>query len=169
MKRDTSDLMWIGLWIISMVLALVWLTISVYMGVKFDRNIGGHLKRAADASDWSTAMSELDTSIKGMENAGLTKGYTSLVYQTPNEDIGFWYNNIKTANDRLHHTTMMTAQAEDMALIKLRQVLLDKTDRGELITKPRGIARYPLNFPIAILGWISILLFIISSSVLRSR
>lgn len=32
--------------------------------------------------------------VTNMEDRGYTKGYTSILYETPDEDIGFWHENM---------------------------------------------------------------------------
>lgn len=132
---------------------VLWFLSRAYFGVQFDRNIGGHLKRAADANSIELSVEEVDVALKAIEQEGLTKGYTSLVYTTPDEDVGFWYKNIKTCSTQLHSLPPTASQGEkDMVLLKLRQTLLDHTQQGERVTAPHGISVYPNNWTWMIAG-----------------
>lgn len=131
----------------------LWLAAREFCEISFDRDIGGHLKRAADANSVELAVGEIDTGIKQMEHRRLTSGYTSLLYQTPDEDIGFWYTNIKICSTQLHALPPTSTQGEkDMVLLKLRQTLLDHTGHGEKVTAPMGISIAPYNWIWFILG-----------------
>ena len=65
--------------------------------ISFDRNCTGYLKRAADANTIPMASKELGMAIKYLDDHNLTKGYTSIFYTTPDEDIEFFYNNLKAS------------------------------------------------------------------------
>lgn len=123
----------------------------VMLSISFETEIGGHLKRAADSNQPETALKELDTALRGMDRRGFDtctpgKCFTSIIYRTPDEDIGFWYQNIKSARDDLR---ALPRDADQLmisnSLMKLRETLLDNTDSGDEVTLPRGISRYPNN------------------------
>ena len=102
------------------------------------------------------AKKELAVALNYMESNNLKSGYTSVIYQTPDEDIGFWYNNILASHDELSKVTEETTQLErSNLLIKLRETLLDKGESSESITCPDGISVYPHNTLYAILTTIS--------------
>ena len=69
----------------------VWGTIRTVKSIVFNIECNGHLKRAADASTIELAKQELTTAITYLEKKDITTGYTSILYKTPDEDIGFWY------------------------------------------------------------------------------
>lgn len=140
-------------------------TIRVVNDINFDRNCEGYLKRAADANTVSQASKELSVALNYMEKNGLTQGYTSVLYTTPDEDIEFWYNNIKSAATELEKVTEETTQLERTnILMKLRETLLDSGDNGKgSVTVPSGISIYPYNTFFALFGSISLILFIVGS------
>lgn len=123
-------------------------TIGTYigMGIVFNVNCSGHLKRAADANTIEIAKTELDIALEYLEQEGLTEGYTSVLYKTPDEDISFWYSNLKAASVELGNISADASTLETSnALMKLRETLLDKGEKSEHITAPAGISRYPYN------------------------
>lgn len=145
-------------------LFVVFLFFRMVAGVQFDRQCGGHLKRAADANTVELAKQELQFSLDYLEREQMTSGYTSLLYQTPNEDIGFWYGNLKASMAELNQITPESSLLEKSnVLLKLRETLLDGGKNGESLTAPAGIAVYPYNWVfclglvipglLAALGW----------------
>lgn len=145
----------ISIWGISLFLTSI-LSTLIFMGVlgvKLNQNCLGHLKRAADASTIETAELELGIALDYLEKENLTSGYTSILWKTPDEDIKFWYNNIKASKNELISLPKNSSNMEKSnMLIKLRETLLDHGDKGsESITCPDGLSRYPNNSIFAIL------------------
>jgi hypothetical protein len=133
-------------------------TTRIVSNIHFDQNCGGHLKRAADANTIELAKEELAISLAYMERENLTSGYTSVIYKTPDEDIGFWYKNILASHDELFNLSPdATSLEKSNMLIKLRETLLDKGERSEDITCPDGIGVYPFNTLYAVIIFISTL------------
>jgi len=125
---------------------LIFLGVRQIMDIQFNRNCEGYLKRAADANTVELAKSQLQIAVSYIERSSLTEGYTSVIYRTPDEDIGFWYNNLRGSLDSL---ISMKADATDLEksnmLIKLRETLLDHGEKGVHVTCPEGISIYPYN------------------------
>jgi len=145
---------------------LVWSTLRTVNDISFNKNCEGYLKRAADANTVSQAKTELERAIKYMEENGLTHGYTSLVYKTPDEDVEFWYNNIKSAKTELEKVTDKTTPLERTnMLMKLRETLLDGEGGKNSVTVPPGISLYPNNV-IYFLGGLLSLFALVGSCVL---
>ena len=133
------------------------LLFRLYSNIIFDRELSGHLKRAADANTIELALTELQTSLKYIEKNNLTSGYTSILYQTPDEDLGFWYENLKASAQELEKSKNGSLLEKTNVLLKLRESLMDEGDKGSSITSPEGISIYPYNGIIAILFLISLL------------
>lgn len=117
----------------------------VYKKVVFDIECRGHLKRAADANTVELAKQELEVAIAHLKANNATNGYTSVLYKTPDEDIGFWYQNL---NSSLEELKKLPADASSLEksnmLIKLRETLLDE-GQGTSVTAPKGMSVYPHN------------------------
>ena len=118
------------------------------------RDCLGHLKRAADANSVELAQQELNVAIDYMDEHHLNEGgYTSVLYTTPDEDIGFWYDNITACKKDLDTLPKDATQLErSNVLIKLRETLIDHGPSGDELTYPEGLAWYPYNAQLAILN-----------------
>ncbi len=152
-KKGRLALIVIG--IIFLVLFIIWAVVRIYLGIQFDRHLTGHLKRAADANTIELAIQEMKTAIDYMEKHDLTQGYTSVLYTTPDEDIGFWYTNLKQSLQELYTIKPdATPLEKSNVLMKLRETLLDE-GKSISVTEPEGISIYPLNTIFFFWGWLS--------------
>ena len=131
---------------------LLFLPLAIVLGyyafvhIQFNRNCGGHLKRAGDANTVALAMQELQIAIDYLDANKITEGYTSVVYRTPDEDVGFWYTNLKASLGELKAVSPGASQYErSNVLMKLRETLLDSGASGVEITMPSGISVFPHN------------------------
>ena len=133
--------------LLGIVLLLIWGGVRVVSYIQFDRNCEGYLKRAADANNITLARGELAKALKYMESHELTNGYTSILYTTPDEDVEFWYINIKSAYEQLLKLDpeAVSDLEESNILMKLRETLCDNGKDGSSITVPSGISIYPYN------------------------
>ena len=126
-------------------LVIAWVVTITVNSIVFDRNCEGYLKRAGDANTVQLAAENLAIAVKYAETEGLTSGYTSGVYRTPDEDVGFWYKNLKASLDELRLIKPDTSRLEQTnALMKLRETLLDE-GQSTSVTLPHGISRFPNN------------------------
>jgi len=145
---------------------LLWGGARIILDIKFGIDCGGHIKRAADSNTVEIATQEMETVITYLEREEMTEGYTSVLYRTPDEDVGFWYSNLKSSLTELEKVNQETTQLErSNILLKLRETLLDHGTSGEEITEPEGISVFPNNVGFAIFGIVS-LIFLIGGAVL---
>jgi hypothetical protein len=129
--------------------------VRAYKDIVFDRGAEGYLKRAADANSVDLAKNELDIAIKYAESNALTSGYTSVLYRTPDEDVGFWYRNLKVSQSELQSLPdNATPLEKSNMLMKLRETLLDSGEKKVHVTLPSGISVFPNNTAYAI--WLTI-------------
>jgi hypothetical protein len=153
---------WLILTIIFFLIFAAWAGTRFVQGVQLKREVTGHLKLAADANTIPLAKRELEIAVRHLEKSSFTSGYTSIVYNTPDEDIGFWYENLSSALKELETTPPDVGRLEaSNALIKLRETLLDSSSEGSSVTSPDGFSIYPYNMAFAIWGWVSGVLFCI--------
>lgn len=114
--------------------------------VQLTQNCTGYLKRAADAGNVETAKAQLSKAIHYLEENDMTHGYTSIFYKTPDEDVEFWYKNLKSSEAELMKVDSSTSALEKTNLLmKLRETLLDNGSDGTDLTYPDGLAMYPQN------------------------
>ena len=97
------------------------------------------------------------------EKNGLTEGTVSIFLKDPANDIGFWYQNMKTAYVELENLPEeATALEKSNVLMKVKESLTGNNKNGQFVRHPSGISIYPYN--IAYFWWcaISAILAIIS-------
>lgn len=136
------------------------ITVRIVKSVSINQNCTGYLKLAADANTVETAKEQLQKSIHYLESNKLTDGYTSVLWKTPDEDVGFWYKNLKASEKELMKVDSTTTSMEKTNLLmKLRETLLDNGEKGTNITVPDGLSVYPNNLIWGILSWLALLSF----------
>jgi len=129
------------------------------MSIQFDQNCGGYLKQAADANTVELAKQRIDIAVKYMEDKHLTDGYTSVLWRTEGDNVGYWYNNVKACQKELTECQDGSQLEKSNVLMKVRESLTDDGEKGTELTLPKGISRYPNNAIIGVLFWISALIF----------
>ena len=147
---------------------LVFAGLRTYCQITFGIDCGGHMERAGSANSIELAQQEMETVVKYADVNHMTSGYTSIIYNTPSEDVGFWYNNMKASLDELRRVKPTTAELEKSnMLIKLRESLLHHTKEGTHITVPDGISRFPHNTAFCFFGSISCLMALVGVILIR--
>ncbi len=140
---------------------LGWAGVRIKERITFEQNVEGHLKRASDANTINLAEKELAGAIAYLEKIGMTSGYTSVLWKTPDEDIGFWYQNLKASLEELHMVPKEATQLEKSnILIKLRETLVDHGEGGVEVTAPHGASIFPNNTMYFWWGVIGLVFFI---------
>ena len=109
---------------------------------QFDNNCAVYIDRAANASSVEMAKEELGKAIKYAEDNNLTSGIVSIFLKRPQNDIGYWYKNMKTAYEELENLAEDATPLEKTnVLMKLRESLTDNS----YVICPEGISIYPNN------------------------
>lgn len=127
-----------------LILSLLIIGFRVLNTIKFRYNCTEYIERAADANTVESASKELGVAIKYLEENNITKGYTSVMFDSPKDDVGFWYNNLKSCEKDLidiSNDTTSTMLEKSNVLLRLRETLLD----GKGVSVPQGVSRYPNN------------------------
>lgn len=150
MKKVVLYLFWIPSFI-----CFIWF---IVLNIKFDKDCAGYLEQVANANSNELALKSIDKAIKFIEENELTEGYTSILYRTESDNVGFWYENIKSCQKELSESLDSSQLEKSNILLKVRESLM--TNKGELII-PRGITRYPHNTGYSIFFTISIIMLII--------
>lgn len=131
------------------------------------QNCTGYLKCASDASTTELALRELDKAIEYLERNELTEGYTSILWKTQDENVGFWYQNLKECQNELRKVDSKTSQLEKTNLLmKLRETLTDNDENGTSLTVPKGLSRHPHNIIWGLIQSIGYVLIYIPSVIL---
>ena len=145
------------------IISLIVPSIMLVKSIQFDQNCGGFIKQCADASSIELALDRLNIAIDYVEKNNLTTGYTSAFWKTEDENLEFWYQNLKTCQKELTEATQSTDQLlQTNVLMKVRETLLDDGKEGVELTIPGGIHVFPDNLLYTILFIISAILFFIS-------
>ena len=119
--------------------------ITIITSIKFNQDCGGYLKQVADANSVELALQRLDKAIDYVEKNNLTSGYTSIFYKTEDDNIEFWYQNLKTCRNELNNCLESSQFEKTNVLMKVRESLTDVGEKGTVLTLPKGISRYPSN------------------------
>jgi hypothetical protein len=112
--------------------------------VVFKQNVTGYLKRAADANTIELAEIELSRVIRYLEEQELTTGNTSIFWDTPDNEIDFWYQNLKASQKELQNLDSDSPLERTNVLMKLRETLVDTGEKTS-VTVPDGLSVYPNN------------------------
>jgi hypothetical protein len=148
--------------VVGLLLLLSWAGVRIVNDIQFSRQCTGHIKRAADSNTVELAEEELKVALDYAERNGMTSGYTSVMYQSPDEDVKFWYTNL---HDAYHQLLALPETATPLEksnlLMKLRQTLLDHGKDGESVTYPSGLSVFPNNGFYAWWGWLGLILLAI--------
>lgn len=139
--------------------------ICLVRGVVFTQNCGGYLEQAANANSVELALERLNVAIEYVEEYNMTDGYTSVLWKTESDNIGYWYRNLKTCQEELEACVNSSQLEKTNVLLKVRESLTDEGKDGTKLNTPDGISRYPNNALFGILNWISLLMFIVGCAI----
>lgn len=134
-----------GLGTLFLIIGIVIGGFHFYQSIKFSQNCKGYLKQAADANTVELALERLNKAIEYAEKENLTDGYTSVIYRTENDNVGFWYRNLLACRTELEEGRDGTQLEKTNLLLKIRESLTDEGEEGTQVIIPVGIARYPMN------------------------
>lgn len=144
--------------LIILVVSLIAPTVCVVKSIQFKQNCSGYLKQAADANSPELSLGRLNLAVEYIERHGLTEGYTSVLWRTEDENIGYWYQNLKVCQQELQDCIDRTQLEKSNVLMKVRESLTDEGEDGTVLTIPPGISRYPNNLLLGVLRLICYLL-----------
>ena len=121
-------------------------TMCTVNSIQFTQQCSGYLKQTADANTAEIALERLNLALDYIESHGLTSGYTSILWRTEDENVEFWYRNLKACQSELEQCMEGTQLEKSNVLMKVRESLTDDGgERGLVLTIPEGLARYPNN------------------------
>ena len=129
--------------VICTIIPLIVYGVGIVKTVKFNANCISYFQLAADANSVALAEKHLTSGINYLEQNNLTSGYTKIFVYKPTNDIGLWYENLKSAQlqlQELNEKEELTELEESNSLMKLRETLLD--NQGT-VTHPEGIMFHP--------------------------
>lgn len=116
---------------------------AIVKTIHMSANCISYFSMASDANSVELAEKHLTTAITYLEENNLTDGNTKLIFYNPRNDLGLWYENLKSAQSQLQEMVSreeLTELEESNALMKLRETLL-YSEGG--VTHPSMISFYP--------------------------
>lgn len=153
--------------VILLIVSLIVPAIVIVKSVKFSQECTGYLKQAADANTVELALERVDLALNYIESHNLTSGYTSVLWRTEDENIEYWYRNIKACREELENNIEASSLEKSNVLMKVRETLTDEGEKGTELTVPKGLSRYPYNLLFGILNIISCILFFIAMVIIK--
>lgn len=156
--------------IAGLVVLLLFIGTRIFFGIRFNQDIEGHLKLAADANTTELAQKQLKIAIDNMDKHRLCNSmgdncFTSILYRTPDEDVGYWRTNVEATYEDLSSMAdedRANNLIESNQLMKVRETLLDSGKNGDKVTHPEGVSIYPHNTSFAFFGFVFFTFFSIS-------
>lgn len=128
------------------VIAVIFLGTCAVKRIHFKQDCSGYLRQAADANTPELALDRLNRAIDYIEAHGLTTGYTSVLWRTEDQNVEFWYMNLKACQSELEGCLDGSQLEKSNVLMKVRESLTeDSGDHGTQLTIPSNIAYYPDN------------------------
>lgn len=167
-RKKTLVLYWVLVFLLC--LPLIGLAgTRVYKAYVFKIRCKGHLKRAADANTIPLAIQEMEVVVSYLAEHDMTEGYTSIIIQTPDEDVGFWYQNLKASLEELRSISPDAQSLEKSnVLMKLRETILDEGQSNN-VTTPNGIVVFPYNREYAAGMFFSVLIVILAGVIILTK
>ena len=136
-----------------------WLTTRTVNDIIFNKECGNYLGRAANASTVEITKEQLKIAITYLEKEKLTEGFTSILYRTPDEDVGYWYKNLCSDLQVLESLPANSTELEKSnTLIRVKETLVIKSQGSEYVLCPEGISIFPHNTLFMFWGWITFLI-----------
>lgn len=136
-----------------------WMTTRIVADIQFNRHLGGYLALAAASNSVELATDSMTKVVAAMDQNGYTTGFTSVMYTSPTEDVGFWYSNMKAALAELKAVKPDAGYLErSNILLKLHETITAHKGKDADVFSPDGISIYPNNGMFASWGWGSFLL-----------
>lgn len=141
-----------GALVVGAMLFTGWASVRTYDSIQYDRQCEDFILRAGQANSIEFSKQSLDTAIAYLKANGLTSGFTSILWRSPDEDIGYRFNNLIAARALLEETK------PDASTLEQTNVLLRLHESLARVEAPMGISVYPDNSLFVVWAWGSLLL-----------
>lgn len=116
--------------------------LKAYQSILLVKNVEAPLNRVSQALDTNTANAELSKAIHYLEENQITEGSTSILWDTPSENVGLWFNRLKQVQSELENVKNANTSDKNITLIKIRGSLLNSEKK---VIIPEGLSRFPHN------------------------
>ena len=142
--------------------------VRISKNIEIKQNLTGYIKRASIANTIDLAKTELKIAVTYLEEKNLTSGYTSILWKTPDEDVSFWYKNLRESLTELENLKSESALEKSNVLLKLRESLLSSGKSSSVIV-PEGLSVYPNNKLWAFLSLLALILALVGMILLTPK
>ncbi len=135
--------------IILTIVFFVTLTLEIVRRYRFKIGCEDWLKLAGEAMDVYQARGFLAKGIEYLERKNLTVGSSAYFLKTPSADLGLWYQRLKSGEEILEEVIARKEKGEatpleiSNTLMKLRELLVDITEKKTEVTLPTKIWLFP--------------------------
>lgn len=154
---------------ICILISLVLPAVLIVKSIKFTQDCRGYLQQCSNSNSVELALDRLDLAVQYLERNDLTTGYTSVLWKTEDDNIGFWYENLQTCRQELEKALDATQLEQTNVLMKVRESLVENGEKGEVLIIPNGIVKYPHNLLYGIGLWFSLFLFLIGALLITLK
>lgn len=114
-------------------------TLRTVKALQFYTNCKSYIHRATNAMNIETSKTELAKAIDYIEQNNLTEGSVHIFFKNPSNDVGFWYNTLKTAY------TELDTFPEDATQLEKSNFMMRMHESFHEVGIPEGISIYPNN------------------------
>ncbi len=136
---------------------VLWAGVRIWQSqIDFRKEVGGYMENASAANTVELATKEMEKVMAAIDAKRYPPGFTSALYNTPDEDVGFWVANMRSSLEELKQIKPdATSLEKSNVLIKLRETLTERSEKSTSVRAPDGISIYPHNTLFALWGCIS--------------
>lgn len=130
---------------------------SIVKSIQFSANCTNYLELSAEANSIVLAERHLTTAIDYLERNEITSGQARFFVKYPKNDIGLWYENLKTAQSQLQKMIAdgdYNELEQSNMLMKLRETLLDE----ECVVLPLCVSLSPNG---TLLLWLNLTMWLV--------
>ncbi len=164
-KEKVRKFSWFG-FVAGMCILIVMGVITVSCWYNFKSNCEDYLKLAGDAPSVEKADMFLGRALGYIEKKNLTSGNSAFVFNTPSNDVGIWYEQIRGAKEttakllerKKKDPNSVSEMEASNTLMKIREVVLDASDGKTTVTLPASMDWFPYRWIMTIMWWSAALL-----------
>lgn len=158
----------------------------VHKANEFDNQVGSYLQAAYETDDPTAADKYLSTAIAYLDENKMTNGFTSVLYKSPSDDVGEWYEKLGVVAKEIHNAPVKpeglntdeatkngahptdpgksrwAALMRKLGIVKVRPASKGEEPAYVEVKSPDGISIYP-NVTTVLGSWLASLLGFMAS------
>ena len=104
-------------WVIRVLIVIfaAWAALRIVAAIRYDIAVSAHVNNAVHAVDFEVAENEMAIAIENFEAFGLTEGCTGVLYKSPADDVGLYYQKLLDAREE-YRTFSSESELEKFSL-----------------------------------------------------